>query len=81
MKVRYFDCRDGWLHMEVSTENQSVTIQMSEVFDPIPDLIKWMEAILTDVMECSFELDEEGTDKRFVSRRGWNERARISQAD
>ncbi|MCP4022772.1 MAG: hypothetical protein GY729_13085 [Desulfobacteraceae bacterium] len=74
VNVRYCDCNSGWIHMDLSVGDKNIYLRLSETFDPIPDLINWMEAILTDVMECAFEIDEEGNKVKFISERRWNER-------
>ena len=40
VKVKFHDCHLGFIHWDLSVENQSITIQMSEYYDPVPDLIR-----------------------------------------
>lgn len=67
--LQFEDCEAGWIRFAVIVGEQRVEISASEVFDPFPDLLRWMHAILTDVEECSFTIDEEGVEKQFVARR------------
>ncbi|MCG7971861.1 MAG: hypothetical protein JBO36_14495 [Candidatus Thiodiazotropha taylori] len=70
-----------WLFMEISGTGQSVKIRMSDVYDPIPSLINWMEAILTDVEMCAFSIDEEGTEKGIRAVNRWNDTVYITIDD
>ncbi|MEW8439621.1 MAG: hypothetical protein AB2689_15850 [Candidatus Thiodiazotropha taylori] len=70
-----------WLFMEISVVGQSVKIRMSDVYDPIPSLINWMEASLTDVEMCAFSIDEEGTEKGILAVNRWDENVYITIDD
>lgn len=70
--VEYSNCEAGWITMKVSCGGQSVHIDLSHVFDPLPDLVHWLEAILTGVMECSFNIDEEGTWKKLSAQNNYD---------
>jgi hypothetical protein len=68
VQVQFADCDVGWIHFKVNLGPQCVDVRASEVFDPFPDLLAWLEAIAVGVQECAFELDEEGGGKRFQFR-------------
>jgi len=70
-----------WLFLHVFTGDQCVNIPMCP--DPIPDLIKWLEAILTDVMEDSFIIEGEDPDweLKFVNQGNDQIMLLISPAD
>ncbi|MCP3942422.1 MAG: hypothetical protein GY710_13170, partial [Desulfobacteraceae bacterium] len=74
VKVRFYGCKYGYIKFDLTVGSQAVTVRMTDCWDPVPDLFRWMEAILTNVMECSFFIDEEQTDKGFVAKRMGQER-------
>lgn len=78
-RVKFLDCDSGWIHLHVSHGGDTLKINLSHVFEPLPSLLAWLEAIAVGVDECSFEIDEEGTMVMFraSSRGGGNIRVRI----
>jgi len=72
ISLRFRDCEAGWIHLTIAAGAQEVQVRASHVFDPFPDLIRWMEAMLTDIQACSFVIDEEGDEKELVARRQWD---------
>ena len=79
--MQLYDCEAGWIHMTLSTLTTSVSMRLSECFDPIPNFIYWMEALLTEVMCCGFVIDEEGTEKYFSARTRWKGRYLLTVTD
>ncbi|MBP7231858.1 MAG: hypothetical protein KBA28_07990 [Syntrophaceae bacterium] len=67
--VRFTGCEYGWIYFTVITDEHEVDIRASEVYDPFPDLIAWLEAIAVGVQECAFDMEEEGPEKRFEFRK------------
>ncbi len=67
--VRFTRCEYGWIYFTVITDEYEVDIRASEVYDPFPDLIAWLEAIAVGVKECAFDMEEEGPEKRFEFRK------------
>jgi hypothetical protein len=65
ISIEFADCDAGWIHFTVKAGTHEVQIRASEVFDPFPSLIAWLESIAVGVQECSFEMEEEGPEKRF----------------
>src|SRR5438874_185411 len=59
VSLQFNGCDAGWIHFTVTTGHQSAGVRASWVYDPFPDLVRWMHAILTDVQECSFTIEEE----------------------
>lgn len=61
----------GWAKLWVAGNRpvQSVTISLSYVYDPLPGLVRWMEAITRDQFPAELEINEEGEYKmlRVVS--------------
>lgn len=83
MHMLLSDCEAGRIHMILGTPSCEVSIRMSDCFDPIPNFIRWMEALLTDVMHCGFGIEEEGPEKYFFATTQWNGRYQltISESD
>lgn len=67
--LRFLNCDAGWIRFSVVAGDQSVSIRASHIYDPFPDFICWMHAILTGVQEASFRIDEEGIEAEFIARR------------
>lgn len=67
--VEFTKCSYGWIYFKVKAGGYEVHIRASEVFDPFPDLIAWMEAVTVGVQECAFDMEEEGPEKRFEYRK------------
>lgn len=67
--VEFTECRYGWIYFNVKAGGCEVNIRASEVYDPFPDLIAWLEAIVAGVQECAFDMEEEGPEKRFEYRK------------
>lgn len=55
----------GGIPITIACEGQSVRLVVTDCCDPFPAMLRWLEAITTGVQCCSFDIDEEGTDKRF----------------
>ena len=52
----------GWILMAIMTTtfNRSVVVHCSEVFDPFPDMQRWLEQIAHKQLPADWEIDEEG---------------------
>lgn len=70
VKVIFKECDAGWIRFTVSAGSQSVDCWGSEVFDPFPKLIAWLEAIAGGTQACSFIMYEEGPEKEFKALAG-----------
>jgi len=67
--VHFLSCEVGWIKFCVKAGTQSVNIHASDVFDPFPDLLAWLEAVAVNVQECAFIIDEEGYELEFRIKR------------
>lgn len=65
VNVEFYEATYGWLCFKVSAGDQVFDGRFSEVFDPIMDLKKWLEAIAIGVKQTSFNFDPEGDDVKF----------------
>ena len=59
LDIDILSCRYGWLDFKIKTGPQENTIHASAVFNIFPNLLAWLESIITGVQECSFDVDEE----------------------
>jgi hypothetical protein len=52
----------GWIPMAIMTTtfNRSMVVHCSEVFDPFPDMQRWLEQIAGKQLPADWEIDEEG---------------------
>ncbi len=65
----FSNCEAGWITMKVLAEGVTTHISLTQVFDPFQNMLYWIEALLSNVQECAFEIDEERTSKRFEAIR------------
>ena len=65
LKINFHEVKYGWIEFTLTLGEKSFQTRFSEVFDPIPDLKKWLEAISIGVQQCSFFFDAEGPEIRF----------------
>lgn len=64
--------------MTLAAGDFTVPIRLTTVYNPIPNFIHWMEALITDVMHCGFGIEEEGPDKYIFARTHWNGRYQLT---
>lgn len=55
--------------MSLSNGDCSLVVTMSDCFDPLPDMLAWLEAIVIGVQHCDFRLNEEGRFTDFSAER------------
>lgn len=67
--VKFCDCDAGWILMRLAAGEHSLTVRLSHVFDPLPDMLAWLEAMTIGVEECGFRVDEEGAFVKFSARK------------
>ena len=65
MNVEFYEATEGWLWFKISAGDQVFDGRFSEVYDPIMDFKKWLEAIAIGVKQTSFDFDPEGDDVTF----------------
>ena len=51
--------------MLLTSGESSLTVRLSHIYDPLPDMLAWLEAIAIGVEECGFRVDEEGAFVNF----------------
>ncbi|MFA6923597.1 MAG: hypothetical protein WC223_05015 [Bacteroidales bacterium] len=59
VKVDYKDCEFGLITLTLKVGNQITEIIFNEEYDPIPELIKWLETICNGAKEAVFQLEKE----------------------
>ncbi|MBI5162691.1 MAG: hypothetical protein HY985_02180 [Magnetospirillum sp.] len=57
--VTFGECRSGWISIQVNAAGQSVDLGASELSDPFPDMIGWLEAAVTGAAFCHWGVDQE----------------------
>lgn len=73
LTVDFYEVDAGWLRYKLTVGQQSFEDRFSEVFDPLPDLKHWLEAISIGVQQTSFQYDNEGDDIKFdFERVSWD---------
>ena len=57
----------GWIQMAITCTAyvQGVIVDLSSVFDPFPEMIRWVEDIAAGNLPSQFVIDEEGEGKIF----------------
>ena len=55
ISVDFYDVDAGWIYFKVKVGEQLFDGRFSEVFDPIMDFKKWLEAIAIGVQQTSFD--------------------------
>ena len=66
-QIRFHDCHVGWIHFTLDVGNQSTDIAASTHYDPFPNLIRWLQRIVTGHRRCVFTIDMEGAAAEFVA--------------
>lgn len=61
---------DGWVLLSLLTTayNGSLTIHLSDTYDPFWDMVDWLKAIADGNLPASFKIDEEGNYKELIVR-------------
>lgn len=67
--VNYYEVDGGWICFKVKAGEQIFDGRFSEVFDPLLDFKRWLEAIAIGVQQTSFEFDPEGNEILFDFKR------------
>ena len=67
--MNFKECDAGWIRFAVFVGSQSVNCRGSELWDPFPEMVVWLESISTGAQSCSFKMDEEGAEKEFKAFR------------
>ena len=56
----------GWVYLHISLGEKTAEIHLSDVFDPFPELLDWLQAVATGDFPAEFDINEEGTFKTLV---------------
>ena len=51
LAVKFGDCDAGWISMLLTSGESSLSVSLSHVYDPLPDMLAWLEAITIGVEE------------------------------
>lgn len=70
--IKFGDCEYGWITMWLTVDSYTLTVGLSHIYDPLPDMLAWLEAIIIGVEECGFNIDEEGSIVKFFARKEFN---------
>lgn len=69
LTVDFYETDAGWLRYKLTVGQQSFDNRFSDVWDPLPDLKHWLEAISIGAQQTSFQYDNEGDDIKFDFQR------------
>lgn len=69
LSVKFGDCDVGWISMLLTSGGRSLRFRLSHIYDPLPDMLAWLEAITIGVEECGFRVDEEGAFVNFSAHK------------
>lgn len=73
LTVDFYEADVGWLFYKLTTGQQSFEDRFSDVYDPLPDLKHWLEAISIGVQQTSFKYDNEGNHIKYdFERVSWD---------
>ena len=80
-EVTFSDCDAGWIYMSVRAGDQvAEDIVLSQVYDPITQLLAWLEALAAGLHSCAFEFDDEHQIVRIASENVPSEGMRLTIA-
>lgn len=65
LTVDFYEADAGWLRYKLTIGQQIFDNRFSHVWDPLPDLKHWLEAISIGVQQTSFQYDNEGEGIKF----------------
>ncbi|MEJ7849648.1 MAG: hypothetical protein WKF92_16310 [Pyrinomonadaceae bacterium] len=65
LSIEFIECRWGLLFFNLHLGEKIFETNFSNVFDPLPSLKHWLEAVAIGVDQCSFQYDPEGDDVCF----------------
>ena len=67
-EVTFADCAAGWMYMSVCAGDQRADdITLSQVYDPVTQLLAWLEALAAGLHSCAFEFDDENQTVRIAA--------------
>lgn len=69
LTIKFCECDAGWISMLLTSGEISLKLRLSHIYDPLPDMLAWLEAIVIGVEECGFSVDEEGAFVNFSAHK------------
>lgn len=67
IQISFTDRKHGWILMKLNLPEKMISVYLSNVFDPFPDLLDWLEKICHNDLPAALTIDEEGYGKKFVA--------------
>jgi hypothetical protein len=59
-EVKFSDCKSGWIYLSVRAGDQTAGVMvLSQAYDPITQLLAWLEALAVGLHTCAFDFDDE----------------------
>ena len=69
-EVTFSDCRAGWIYLSVRAgEQRADDLVLSQVYDPVTQLLAWLEALAAGLSSCAFEFDDESQTVRVAAEK------------
>ena len=79
LEVTFSDCNAGWMYMSVRAGNlRADNIVLSQVYDPITQLLAWLEALAAGLHSCAFQFDDENQNVRIAAEHAPSEGMRLT---
>lgn len=69
IQVSFTNEGHGWILMKLDLPEKLISVHLSNVFDPFPDMLRWMEDICKDWLPAILIIDEEGYGKKLIADR------------
>lgn len=69
IQVSFIKYGHGWILMKLGLPEKTISIHLSYAFDPLPDLLRWLEDICCDSLPAELIIDEEGYGKKLIANR------------
>ena len=67
LQISFYNDGHGWISLKLNLPEKSISIKLSDCFDPFPDIFRWIEDICENDMPSEIIIDEEGHGKRLVA--------------
>ncbi len=65
LQVSFHGCEAGWINLDIRMGDHHATFQCSDLYDPAPDLLAWLEGISLGLTRVAWTLDQEGSSVTF----------------
>ena len=67
VKVKFFPPKDGWIKIILTYKGRDIPIYSSDVFDPYPALLNWLEKVLENELPARWHINEEDAFIDFIA--------------